>query len=75
LEHENGEAQAFYASLPKPARGGMQAAGYGQWFERMLAEQGHKLWIGQGSEIRAGVARNQKTVVRDAAHLLRLKTE
>ncbi len=40
LEHENGEARAFYASLAKPARVGMEATGYAQWFERMLDEQG-----------------------------------
>ena len=75
LEHENGEARAFYARLPKPARVGMEATGYGQWFERMLAEQGHELWIGHASEIRAGVVRKQKTDARDAAHLLRLLVE
>jgi transposase len=75
LEHENGEARAFYARLPKPALVGMEATGYGQWFERMLAEQGHELWIGHASEIRAGVVRKQKTDARDAAHLLRLLVE
>ena len=53
----------------------MEATGYGQWFERMLAEQGHELWIGHASEIRAGVVRKQKTDTRDAAHLLRLLLE
>ena len=75
LEHENGEARAFYARLPKPACVGMEATGYGQWFERMLAELGHELWIGHASEIRAGVVRKQKTDARDAAHLLRLLVE
>ena len=75
LEHENGEARAFYASLPKPVLVGMEATGYAQWFERMLAEQGHELWIGHASEIRAGVVRKQKTDARDAAHLLRLLVE
>jgi transposase len=75
LEHENGEAREFYASLPKGARVGMEATGYGQWFERMLAEQGHELWIGHASEIRAGVVRKQKSDARDAAHLLRLLLE
>jgi hypothetical protein len=51
LEHENGEARAFYARLPKPARVGMEATGYGQWFERMLAEQGHELWIGHARQL------------------------
>jgi transposase len=75
LEHENGEAQAFYARLPKPTRVGMEATGYAQWFERLLAEQGHELWIGHASEIRAGIVRKQKTDARDAAHLLRLLVE
>jgi transposase len=75
LEHENGEARAFYASLPKPALVGMEATGYAQWFERMLAEFGHELWVGHASEIRAGVVRKQKTDARDAAHLLRLLVE
>jgi transposase len=75
LEHENREAQAFYASLPKPVRVGMEATGYAQWFERMLAEQGHELWIGHASEIRAGVVRKQKTDARDANHLLHLLLE
>ena len=75
LEHENGEAREFYARLPKTVRVGMEATGYAQWFERMLAEQGHELWIGHASEIRAGVVRKQKTDTRDAAHLLRLLVE
>jgi len=75
LEHENGEARAFYASLPKPVLVGMEATGYAQWFERMLAELGHELWIGHASEIRAGVVRKQKTDARDALHLLHLLLE
>ena len=70
LEHENGEARAFYASLPKPVLVGMEATGHAQWFERMLAEQGHELWIGHASGIRAGAVRKQKTDTRDADHLL-----
>jgi len=75
LEHENGEARAFYASLPKPALVGMEATGHAQWLERMLAELGHELWIGHASEIRAGVVRKQKTDARDANHLLHLLLE
>lgn len=40
LEHRNGEAEEFYASLPKPVRVGMEATGYAQWFERTLAKLG-----------------------------------
>ena len=72
LEHENGEARKFYAGLPTPARVGMEATGYAQWFERMLAEQGHQLWVGDAAEIRAAMVRKQKSDSRDACHILDL---
>src|SRR5437660_11779907 len=75
LEHENGEARKFYAGLPTPARVGMEATGYAQWFERMLAEQGHQLWVGDAAEIRAAMVRKQKTDSRDACHILDLLME
>jgi transposase len=34
---ESGEAKKFYTGLQKPVRVGMEATGYGQWFEQMLA--------------------------------------
>jgi transposase len=72
LEHENGESKAFYAQLVKPALIGIEATGYTQWFERMVAELGHELWIGDPAEIRARAVRRQKTDTRDAEHLLDL---
>ena len=60
LDHQAGEAQKFYAALPGPARIGMEATGRTQWFERLLAEQGHELWVGDAAQIRAGVVRKQK---------------
>jgi len=72
LEHQNGEAKAFYAQLPKPSLIGIEATGYTQWFERMLAELGHELWVGDPAEIRARAVRRQKTDTRDAEHLLDL---
>jgi transposase len=72
LEHENGEARAFYARLPKGTRVGIEATGYTQWFERMLADLGHELWIGDPAKIRAQAVRRQKTDERDAEHLLEL---
>lgn len=69
LEHENGEAKAFYADLPEPALIGIEATGYTQWFERMLAERGHALWVGDSAAIRARAPRRQKTDTRDAEHL------
>jgi transposase len=51
---------------------GMEAIGNAQWFERMLAEQGHELWIGDAAQIRRLVVRAQKTDRRDARHILDL---
>jgi hypothetical protein len=55
LEHESGEARAFYAALSGPVRVGIEATGHARWFERMLAELGHELWIGDAAQIRASV--------------------
>ena len=72
LEHENGEARSFYRDLPKPSLIGIEATGYTQWFERMVAELGHELWVGDPAEIRARAVRRPKTDRRDAEHLLDL---
>jgi transposase len=72
LEHESGEARAFYASLKGTVRVGIEATGHTRWFERMLGEMGHELWIGDAAQIRARMVRKQKTDARDAAHLLEL---
>ena len=72
LEHENGEAKKFYGSLPKGVLVGIEATGATQWFERLMAECGHELWVGDPAEIRARMVRKQKTDERDALHLLDL---
>lgn len=75
LEHANGEAAKFYQALPKPARVGIEATGYTAWFERLLGELGHELWVGDAAAIRASVVRKQKDDKRDAAHILELLVE
>ena len=72
LEHENGEARKSYASLPGPARVGMEATFNAQWFERLLAEYHHELWVGDAAKIRAAEVRKQKTDTRDVLHILDL---
>ena len=72
LEHENGEAHAFYRSLPKPVRVGIEATGPIHWFVRLLTELGHELWIGDSAKIRASEVRKQKTDERDALLILDL---
>ncbi len=74
LQHPE-EARAFYGSLSEPALVGLEACGYTQWFERMLAEFGHELWMGDAAQIRASVVRRQKTDERDSEHILKLLLE
>ena len=69
------EAEAFYRSLASPALVGMEACGHYPWFERLLAECGHELWLGDASQIRASDVRKQKTDRRDADHILTLLRE
>jgi transposase len=72
LEHENGDAERFYRTLPGPAGVGMEATINAQWFERMLHRHQHELWIGDAAEIRATRVRKQKADSRDALHILDL---
>jgi transposase len=72
LEHENGEARRFYAGLPRGARVGIEATIPALWFERLLGECGHELWVGDAAKIRAAETRQQKTDGRDAEHILDL---
>jgi transposase len=71
LSHSNAgeEAKKFYSQLSGPVLVGLEASGQSQWFERLLAERGHELWIGDAAKIRASTERKQKTDRRDA-HLL-----
>jgi transposase len=76
LSHERKEeVQAFYAGLQGPVRVGLEASGQSQWFERMLAELGHEVWIGDAAKIRASCERRQKTDRRDAELLVKLLDE
>src|SRR6202034_4386252 len=49
--------------------------GYSRWFERLLAELGFELWIGDPAEIKAKRVRKQKFDREDARLLLRLLRE
>ena len=44
----------------------MEATGHSRWFERLLAELGFELWIGDPAEIKAKRVRKQKTDRVDA---------
>ena len=78
LNHGDGEAERFYRDLKQQGisvRVGMEATGYSRWFERLLAELGFELWIGDPAEIKAKRIKKQKTDRNDARLLLRLMRE
>jgi transposase len=75
LLHAGGEAQQFYAQLPRPALIGMEATGNSQWFIELAEDLGHEMWIGDAAQIRASYVRKQKTDKRDAGHILKLLLE
>ena len=55
LNHSDGEAEKFYRELRQKgisARVGLEATGYSRWFERLLAELGIEVWIGDAAEIK-----------------------
>ena len=78
LNHSEGEAERFYRDLHQRGihvRVGMEATGYSRWFERLLAELGFELWIGDPAEIKTRRVKKQKTDRKDAQLLLRLMRE
>jgi transposase len=64
LSHSDGEAEKFYRELKAAGcrvRVGMEATGHARWLERLLAELGFELWIGDPTKIKAKRVRKQKT--------------
>jgi transposase len=78
LNHSDGQAEKFYRDQQQrgiSVRVGMEATGYSRWFERLLAELGFELWIGDPAQIKAKRVKKQKTDRNDARLLLRLMLE
>ena len=78
LNHSDGEAERFYRELKErgvSVRVGMEATGHARWFERLLAELGFELWIGDPAEIKTKRVRKQKTDREDARLMLKLLLE
>src|SRR3981081_1162817 len=78
LNHSDAEAERFYRELKErgvSVRVGMEATGHTRWFERLLAELGLELWIGDSAEIKTKRDRKQKTDREDARLMLKLLLE
>src|SRR6202043_1561625 len=78
LNHSDGQAEKFYRDLKVRGicvRVGMEATGYSRWFERLLAELGFELWMGDPAQIKAKRVKKQKIDRNDARLLRRLMLE
>ena len=78
LNHSDGEAERFYRELKErgvSVRVGMEATGHTRWFERLLAELGFELWMGDPADIKTKRVRKKKTDREDARLMLKLLLE
>jgi transposase len=67
LKHQDKEqVRAFYAQLAGQVIIGLEASGYSPWFETMIEQIGHQLWLGDATEIRRRARWRQKSDRRDA---------
>jgi transposase len=72
LNHSDGEAENFYRDLKArgiSVRADMETTGFSRWFERLLAELGFEVWIGDAAEIKANRVKKQKFDREDARPL------
>lgn len=72
LRHQHDDVRGFYQQFSGEVIVGFEASGYSAWFEQMLAELGHTVWLGNAAEIRRKAPRRQKNDDRDADLMLDL---
>ena len=72
LGHDPEKVRHFYSSLPEPATIGIEASARATWFENMLFETGHKLFVGNPVLIRKRATSRHKNDRRDAELILEL---
>jgi transposase len=71
LKHSD-DVRGFYGQFAGEVIVGFEASGYSAWFEEMLDELGHQVWVGHAAEIRRCARSRHKNDKRDAALLLEL---
>lgn len=72
LRHQYDDVRAFYERFTGEVIVAFEASGYSAWFEQMLAEIGHTIWLGNPAAIRRKAPRRQKNDRRDADLMLDL---
>lgn len=72
LNHEADEVKEFYRQFKGKVIVGLEASGYIEWFEEMILDLGHEVWVGDAAEIRRKAPRRQKNDRRDSELILEL---
>ena len=73
LKHQNkDDVRAFNAQFTGHVIVGLEASGYSPWFEQLLEDLGHEVWLGDATEIRRRARWRQKNDRRDAELMLDL---
>ena len=72
LDHRKDDVRDFYSKLTGLVIVGLEAGGYSSWFETMLEELGHTVWMGHAAEIRRRANWRQKNDRRDAELILEI---
>jgi transposase len=73
LKHQDKtEVRTFYQQFSGRVIVGLEASGYSPWFEQLLEELGHEVWLGDATEIRRRARWRQKNDRRDAELILDL---
>ena len=73
LDHEGKEVKEFHTQFPWGTVVGIEATFPAYWFERLMGELGHELWLGDAARLRASEVRYQKTDSRNAEHIVDLR--
>ncbi len=66
------DVRTFYSQFTGEVCIGIEACGYSEWFERILQDLGHEVWVGDATKIRRRARSRQKTDRRDAELLIDL---
>ena len=72
LRHEQDDVRGFYSAFAGEVVVGIEASGYSTWFVELVEGLGHRVLIGDASEIRQLAKRRQKNDRRDAGLILDL---
>jgi transposase len=72
LYHERDDVRGFYSRFAGEVIVGIEASGYSTWFVELVESLGHRVMIGDATEIRRVAKRRQKNDRRDAGLILDL---